>query len=270
VTKRQDWPLVSVCITSFNRLKYLQETIESFRRCCTYPNLEYILVDNASGPDVVEYIGSLNFIDKKIMNRENMGHGFAMNQARNIARGEYYFNLENDWFFFYRSDWIERGIHLFEKDLKGETIEKYPSHLPLGLVKFKLGAAIKNYTNNPSLISKEAYVNVGEYTQYGREYIYVSESFGKLEKEYISRFGSKYACALSETPCTIHIGGYTTNPNYGNKGKKSRKELDELLKSSWKNGKSWFTWQYYILIRKVQIRKAIKQYRKFESTRNKD
>jgi glycosyltransferase involved in cell wall biosynthesis len=265
---RKKWPLVSVCVTSFNRLEYLKQTLESFRKCCTYPNLEYIVVDNCSDPEVIEYINKLDFIDEKIMNERNMGHGYAMNQARRKANGEYYFNLENDWLFFYRSDWLERGVVLFEKDGRGEPVAKQPLDLPLGLIKYRLGADIKNYTNNPSLVSREVYTVVGEYTQYGREYKYVSESFGKLEKEYISRFGIKFACSMSETPCVIHIGGFTTNPNYGNRGRKSREELDALLASTWKNGKWWFTWHYYTFTRKMQIRRAIRKYRKFESYRN--
>jgi len=262
----RDWPLVSVCITSFNRLQYLQQTLDSFRKCCTYPNLEYVVVDNNSEQGVVDYIRSLDFLDHVELNQKNMGHGYAMNQARKSAKGIYYFNLENDWLFFYRSDWMERAVLLFEKDRGGETVDKHPSGLPLGLVKFRLGMDVKNYTNNPSLVSKEAYTDVGEYTQYGREYAYVSESFGKLEKEYISRFGKKYATAMSETPCVIHIGGYTTNPNYGNRGNKSREELDQMLAGAWKNGKYWFTWHCYMWIRRMRIRSALRKYRKFESS----
>jgi glycosyltransferase involved in cell wall biosynthesis len=266
----RDWPLVSVCITSFNRLQYLQETLDSFRNCCTYPNLEYVIVDNCSEPEVVEFIKSLDYMDHVILNEQNMGHGHAMNQARRAASGDFLFNLENDWLFFYRSDWMERGILLFEKDANGDSVEKHPLDLPLGLVKYRLGADIQDYTNNPSLVSKKAYSDVGEYTQYGREYTYVSESFGKLEKEYIGRFGKKYSCALSETPCVIHIGGYTTNPNYGNRGRRSRAELDSMLAGAWKNGKYLFTWHYYMFLRKRKIRSATRKYKKFEAARSKE
>jgi glycosyltransferase involved in cell wall biosynthesis len=261
---RRDWPLVSVCIVSYNRMQYLKETLESFRRCCTYTNLEYIIVDNGSEDMVVDYIGSLDFMDKKIMNPDNMGHGHAMNQARAVASGEYFFNLENDFQFFYRSDWLERGVLLFERDEAGEKIMKEPQNLPLGLVKFELGAKMHNYSNRPGLMPKRVYLDVGQLTQYGREYEYVSESFRNIETDYIRRFGSKYACTLSETPCAMHIGGFTTNPVYGNKGKRSYGELDELLKGKWKNGKWWLTYTYEKLIKRMKIGKAIKKYGKFE------
>jgi len=266
--ERREWPLVSVCITSFNRLNLLKETLDSFQRCCTYPNLEYVIVDNGSEPEVVEYINSLSFIDKKILNKKNMGHAHAMNQARKVAKGDYYFNLENDWLFFYRSDWLERGILMFEKDCRGEKVEKHPANLPLGIVKYKLGAGIKNYSNNPALLWRQAYLDVGEFPQYGREYQYVSETFHKFERAYIKRFALQYASALSETPCVIHLGNFTTNPMYGNKGRRSYKELDSMLSNKWKNGKWWFTYQYYKWTMKLKINGAIRKYKKFETSRN--
>ena len=263
----QSWPLISVCIVSFNRLEYLRETLDTFRQCCTYPNLEYLLTDNGSEPDVVEYINSLDFMDHKIMNDENMGHGHAMNQARRIAMGEYYFNLENDFSFFYHSDWMERGVQLFERDRSGEQTPKQPADLPLGFVKFELGAEMVDYTNRPGLMSKSVFNDVGEYTQVGREYSFVSESFRSIEKEYIRRFGSKYACTLSKTPCCIHIGGNTTNPLYGNRGRRSFQELDDMLSGKWKNGKWWLTYNYEKIIKKARIRSALRRYRKLEADR---
>ncbi|RKX96371.1 MAG: hypothetical protein DRP84_01335 [Spirochaetes bacterium] len=263
----KNWPLISVCILSFNRLEYLKKTIKSFRETCTYPNLEYIIVDNGSEHNVISYIEELDFIDKKILNKDNMGMGFAMNQARRIASGDYFFNLENDWFFFYRGDWMERGILLFERDARGEFVKKVPQELPLGLVKYKLGAGYANYTNNPSLMSRKAYEDVGEYPQFNREYKYISEDAHKIEPHYIKRFRQKYSCTLSETPCAVHIGGNTTNPNYGNKGKKKYDELDNLLKSKWRDGKWHITYHYMKLGNRWKIKRALKRYRKFEDTR---
>ena len=263
----REWPLVSVCVLSYNRLSYLQKTIQSFLNSCSYPRLEYILVDNNSDSQTVDYLGSLNLFDRIIMNRENMGIGYAMNQARREARGDYFFNLENDWYFFYKSDWMERAILLFETDAQGKYVNKTPPHLPLGLVKFKLGARIKNYTNNPSLMSRKSYEEVGEFPQYTREYEYVSEDIHRVEPHYIKRYGEKFACALSETPCALHFGGKTTNPNYGNKGRRSFHELDELLKDQWRDGKWLFTYQYMKLRNSARIRKALKQYREMERQR---
>jgi glycosyltransferase involved in cell wall biosynthesis len=267
MTEKRNWPLVSVCILSYNRLRYLKRTLESFLDTCTYPDLEYILVDNNSDQEVVDYISSLQFIEKKILNNKNYGMGYAMNQARREAQGEYFFNLENDWYFFYRSNWVERGVLLFEKDRRGECVHKKPSHLPLGIVKFKIGAGLASYTNNPSLVSREAYESVGEYPQLGREYKYISEDIHRIEKDYKKIFKMKFAGAISETPCAVHIGGNTTNPNYGNRGKREFHELDGLLDNEWKNGKWWVTYQLQNLGNRFRVRNALRKYRLFDINR---
>jgi len=191
----------------------------------------------------------------------------CMNQVREAAQGAYFFNLENDWYFFYRSDWMERGVLLFEKDKRGEYVRKKPETLPLGLVKYKVGAGIGNYTNNPSLMSRRAYEDVGKYPQYGTEYKYVSEDVHRVESHYIKRFRQKYACALSETPCVVHIGGNTTNPNYGNRGRLKYDELDERLRGKWKDGKWHITYHYMKLWNRLKIRKTLKKNEEFELRR---
>ena len=262
----RDWPVVSICVLSFNRIDYLKKTLDSFRATCTYPRLEWIVVDNGSTDDVTSYIESLEWVDKRIMNTENMGMGHAMNQARNTAQGEYFFSLENDWLFFYRSDWLERGVLTFEKDKRGEEVKKEPADLPLGLVKYKLGASVPHYTNNPSLMSSRAFEDVGEYPQYRREYDYVSEDVHSSEPHYMKRFDERYACALSETPCALHIGSYTTNPMYGNRRGKHFRELDDLLKDELKDGKWWPTYHYMKIWNRVKIRRALRRYRGFEAS----
>jgi glycosyltransferase involved in cell wall biosynthesis len=259
---RDDLPLVSVCILSFNRLQYLKLALSSFRESCTYPRLEYVVVDNGSSSDVVEFIHTLDFAEKKILNAENRGIGHAMNQAREAAGGEYYFNLENDWYFFYRSGWMEEAVRMFDEDRRNGGVDKSPPDLPLGLVKFALGAKKHDYTNNPSLMSRQSYLDVGPLPQYGREFSYVSEDVHRVEPVYIRRYREKYACAVSETPCAFHIGGYTTNPNYGNRGKKTFSELDDLLRGELKNGKWWLTYQYMNLRDRLRVRSALRRYRK--------
>jgi glycosyltransferase involved in cell wall biosynthesis len=264
---KHSWPLVSICVLSFNRVGYLKQTLESFRATCTYPRLEWLVVDNGSTHDTVSYIESLDWIDKRIMNRENAGMGHAMNQARRAAQGDYFFNLENDWLFFYRSDWLERGVSLFEKDEQGQVVSKQPATLPLGLVKYRLGSAVRHYTNNPSLMSRKAYEDTGEYPQYGREYDYVSEDVHRSEPDYIARFDVKYACALSETPCALHIGSYTTNPMYGNRKGIGFEELDDMLSGEMRHGKRWFTYSYMKLWNGLKIKRALRLYSRFERRR---
>ena len=117
----------------------------------------------------------------------------------------------------------------------------------------------------PCMVSREGGCYIA--AKYGREYKYVSETFHKFERSYIARFKEKYASALSETPCVIHLGNFTTNPMYGNKGRRSYEELDHMLRNKWKDGKWWFTYQYYKWIMKIKIWGAIKKNEKFEISR---
>ncbi len=261
------WPLVSICVLSFNRVGYLMQTLESFRATCTYPRLEWVVVDNGSTHDTVSYIESLDWIDKRIMNSKNVGMGHAMNQARRAADGDYFFSLENDWLFFYRSDWLERGVGMFEKDKRGKTVTKEPATLPLGLVKYRLGSAVPHYTNNPSLMARRAYEDTGEYPQYGREYDYVSEDVHRSEPDYIALFDRKYACALSETPCALHIGSRTTNPMYGNRKGIGFEALDDMLSGEMGHGKRWLTYSYMKLWNRSKIKRALRRSRSFEQQR---
>ena len=261
------WPLISVCILSFNRLDYLKKSLGSFMDTCTYPNLEYVVVDNGSVPEVTNYLDSLTCIKKRIFNKENMGMGYAMNQARKAAEGEYFFNLENDWLFFYESDWMERGVLLFEMDKRGEYVFKKPDDLPLGIVKYKVGAGYGKYTNNPSLVPRRVYEDVGDYPQYGCEYKYVTEDVHRVESQYIKMFRKKYAGTLSQTPCALHIGGYTTNVNYGNRGRRKYEELDEMLKGRWKEGKWHILYFFRRLRNRWKIKKILDRYKTFEKSR---
>ena len=43
-----DFPLVSIAVISFNRLKYLKATLESLHQCVQYPYVQWIVVDGDS------------------------------------------------------------------------------------------------------------------------------------------------------------------------------------------------------------------------------
>lgn len=66
-------PLVSICIPTYNREKYLKHTIESALKQ-TYSNIEIIVSDNASDDNTVNLVKS--FKDKRIhliVQKKNIG-----------------------------------------------------------------------------------------------------------------------------------------------------------------------------------------------------
>jgi O-antigen biosynthesis protein len=94
-------PLVSICISHFNRPKFLQQALASIA-AQDYTNLEVVLVDDASTqPDAVAYVESLGPEFAKrgwqlIRNREELFVGAARNIAARHARGDYLKFMDDD------------------------------------------------------------------------------------------------------------------------------------------------------------------------------
>ena len=89
-------PLVSVCIGSYNREKYIRETLDSvFAQ--TYPNLEVIVVDDASTDRTVEIVQSYGERVRLIRRETNSGMcPVTRNQAVRAATGDYVALLDSD------------------------------------------------------------------------------------------------------------------------------------------------------------------------------
>lgn len=89
-------PLVSVCIGSYNREKYIRETLDSvFAQ--TYPHLEVIVVDDASTDRTVDIIRSYGERVRLIVRERNSGMcPVTRNQAVRAATGEFVALLDSD------------------------------------------------------------------------------------------------------------------------------------------------------------------------------
>lgn len=96
ITKEK--PLVSVYITTKNRLSLLQRAIESVESQ-TYSNIEIIVCDDGSTDGTQEYLENWASNDKRrvyIRNPVSKGACNARNQAITIAQGEYITGLDDD------------------------------------------------------------------------------------------------------------------------------------------------------------------------------
>lgn len=91
-------PLVSVIITSYNRLAYLEEAIKSIINQ-TYKNIEIIIVDDFSD------LKTRNFLkdyDSKyenirlILNKSNRGSAYSWNRGVYISKGQYIARMDSD------------------------------------------------------------------------------------------------------------------------------------------------------------------------------
>lgn len=91
-------PLVSVLMTSYNREKYIAESIESVLRS-TYDNFELIIVDNCSNDKTVEIVKQYALKHNRIrvyVNSENIGQFRNRNLVATYAKGKYLKYLDSD------------------------------------------------------------------------------------------------------------------------------------------------------------------------------
>jgi glycosyltransferase involved in cell wall biosynthesis len=99
------WPLVTVGVVSYNRLRYLRALMTSARECLRYPNLQWIVVDGESREaGLREYVESLDFVQHKIF--RTCTHAEAMNIIVAEAKGECLLMLPEDVQFIARGDWL--------------------------------------------------------------------------------------------------------------------------------------------------------------------
>jgi GT2 family glycosyltransferase/glycosyltransferase involved in cell wall biosynthesis len=92
-------PRISVIILTFNNLELTKACIDSVLKRSDYPNLEVIVVDNASSDDTPAYLDELtqhNPDVRIILNQENLGFAAGNNVGLSIATGDYLVLLNND------------------------------------------------------------------------------------------------------------------------------------------------------------------------------
>lgn len=89
-------PLVSICIPTYNRAEMVGTTIESALRQ-TYPNLEILVVDNASTDTTEEVVAG--FRDNRLKyskNQHNLGLFGNFNRCIELSTGDYIHILHSD------------------------------------------------------------------------------------------------------------------------------------------------------------------------------
>lgn len=91
-------PLVSIIVPSFNKEKYISETILSVISQ-TYSNWELLIIDDCSNDNTVVIIESYSEIDDRIKvfkNQSNNGANYCRNQGINSSIGNYIIFLDAD------------------------------------------------------------------------------------------------------------------------------------------------------------------------------
>jgi glycosyltransferase involved in cell wall biosynthesis len=111
-------PLVSVLTTAYNRERYLGEALESVLSL-TYPNVEVIVVDDASTDGsfaVAQHFAESDSRVRVFRNQENLGDYPNRNRAAALARGKYLKYVDSD-----------DVIYPYALDAMVEAMERFPS-----------------------------------------------------------------------------------------------------------------------------------------------
>jgi|GEM_PF-1261470 len=104
------FPKVSIILLVYNNPDLTQKTIDSIINRSFYPNIELIIVDNASGQPTRQMLRQYSGRDyiKLIFNRKNLGFSAGNNVGQKKATGDYLILINND--VLVTPGWISRLI----------------------------------------------------------------------------------------------------------------------------------------------------------------
>lgn len=137
-------PRVSVCIATYNRRRYLQETLESIR-AQTYGDYEIVIVDDGSSDGTEEMIRGLEY-PVRYHWQENAGEPASRNKLIELAQGELITFIDSDDLLFpYSLEVLVEALeeHGYDKvayssyvgiDKKGDPIRRKRRRLPSGSI----------------------------------------------------------------------------------------------------------------------------------------
>jgi len=129
--------LVSINILTYNAQDLIEPCLKSVLEQ-TYPNIEILVVDNASSDKTLEKIKNLPV--KIIRNKENLGFSAGHNVGIRESKGEYILCLNQD--VILDKDFVRYAVEAMEKDneigaIQGKLYKKDKSLDTTGLLAFK-------------------------------------------------------------------------------------------------------------------------------------
>lgn len=111
------FPLVSVCVITWNNLDLTRACLDSVLADRSWPNVEVLIVDNASTDASPAYLRELSQREERVhveLNETNRGFAAANNQAIRRASGSYVVLLNNDTVV--PRGWLSRLVRVLEHD----------------------------------------------------------------------------------------------------------------------------------------------------------
>ncbi|MEA3286770.1 MAG: glycosyltransferase [Candidatus Marinimicrobia bacterium] len=111
---------VTVVIPHWNGIEILEPCLRSLK-ASQYPNLEIVVVDNASSDDSVAFVQRAFPKVTLIKNAKNLGFAGGCNVGLRTIKSDHYLVLNNDTT--HESDWIEQLVEQIESDPKIAAVQ---------------------------------------------------------------------------------------------------------------------------------------------------
>jgi hypothetical protein len=109
----QQLPLVSVLFITYKRFDMLERSLCAFREHTKYPNLELVIADDGSGPEIQARIRTLP-ADVFALLPKNRGLGANNNNGIHHCSGKYILMIQDDWMCVGPPDYLANTIAVLE------------------------------------------------------------------------------------------------------------------------------------------------------------
>jgi len=265
-----NFPLVTVCFITYNRIDILRKSFYLFLNRCTYPRerLELILCDDCSPSCVQTELRKMPF-DKHIISNKNTGLGNNTNNGIRAASGEYILQLQDDWLTPIKGDFIESSIELMAKnpDVMMVRFDYAPDTIPSDIEfyeknKYKDGEFLILKSNKSKILLSQRYSPYSDWPHIKNRDFHNTLGLYKenvpmttMELDFVERFSSQNIVKIGYISNIYYfedIGMYNSwNPS---------KKRDQLKKTLLENYFTRYPLKIFLLIKHKLYRKLIKLY----------
>lgn len=219
--------LVTVVVTSCNRLELLLRTIQSFNKMNTYPIAEFIIIDDSGNTPAHRQICEWFPTYTKIFNGRNMGLIDSIDRVYPTIRTKYVFHMEDDWEFI-KPGFIEPSLKIIENNhmvmqVWISNIHNQPVDTEIQMadgVPYKQASLDgmdhlwHGFTFHPGIRSMRTYKELAPWGQWSPSTDFLAKRECKIGEEY---FRKTYRAAVLMDEYCVHTGGLQSTWNVGQK-----------------------------------------------------
>ena len=209
--------LVTVVITSCNRLELLKRTIESFRKMNDYPIEEFIVIEDSANVLMHQWLSELYPNITFIFNGKNEGLINSIDRAYAIVKTPFVFHSEDDWEYT-KPGFIRASLNIMEnnhmvqqvwlENMHNQPLD--PETISAGGTPYKYAAydgmdhIWHGFSFHPGIKSMRIYKELAPYSQWSPESDFLALRECKIGEEYMRK---NYRAAVLFGEYCIHTGG---------------------------------------------------------------